>query len=201
MNQVFQEGRLQFRFSRQWLVRKYDDHTFYRGLSGLGLKGVDFIALPPEGPLLLLEVKHYFNEHPQFRGPLDPTALPPVEELAAKLLQKGRDTHKAIVQIEAYLQRKFLFRWLYPWLLRCRWSAGSWCFWAQVGHWNRVQEPPCELVIWLQAAPSQQSWAQALAQALQEQAGQFPFTCRLVQGTDQPFFPAVEVQELPLNEE
>ena len=50
------ESDLLFEFPDDWVVRKYDDTAAYQSLSGHGLKGVDFIALVPDGTLWLIEV-------------------------------------------------------------------------------------------------------------------------------------------------
>ncbi|NJK82806.1 MAG: hypothetical protein HC912_02335 [Saprospiraceae bacterium] len=41
--------------------QKYDQHHYYKGMSGVGLSAVDFIALPKEGLMLFIEVKNYCN--------------------------------------------------------------------------------------------------------------------------------------------
>ena len=46
--QPFIESDLQFYFPDHWAVREYDNHRFYKNLSGLGLKGLDFLVLDPE---------------------------------------------------------------------------------------------------------------------------------------------------------
>ncbi|NNE29048.1 MAG: hypothetical protein HKN16_05405, partial [Saprospiraceae bacterium] len=58
---IFSESGLQFQFSNDWTVIKYDDHKFFRYLSGEGLKGVDFLGFTSEGGLFLMEVKNYRN--------------------------------------------------------------------------------------------------------------------------------------------
>ena len=42
---TFTESGLCFTFSKRWKVLKYDEHRFYRYLSGSGFKGVDFIGM------------------------------------------------------------------------------------------------------------------------------------------------------------
>ncbi len=64
--QTFEEGRLELRFPTGWAVLKYDDGRYYRGTigrTGATLAAMDFVAVPPDTPyLLLLEVKD-FRDH------------------------------------------------------------------------------------------------------------------------------------------
>lgn len=57
----FQESNLIFSFPENWYVLKYDEHKFFRLLSGDGLKGVDFIGFDERDQLFLMEVKNYRN--------------------------------------------------------------------------------------------------------------------------------------------
>lgn len=58
---IFQESGFSFEFPPSWIVLKYDEHRFYKYLSGDGFKGVDFLCLNPNGELHFLEVKNYLN--------------------------------------------------------------------------------------------------------------------------------------------
>lgn len=107
---VYQESDLTFNFPPGWAIRKYDDHRFYRGLSGHGLKAVDFIALLPDGRLCLIEVKNY---HPRMDedGKLHPVDRKKAKELAGSLAQKYADSLRAIMVINRYYRSKWYFRW------------------------------------------------------------------------------------------
>lgn len=50
-------GRLDFEFSDNWQVCKYDDQAFYAKIKNKGIKAVDFVALSQSG-ILLVEVKY-----------------------------------------------------------------------------------------------------------------------------------------------
>lgn len=105
----FQESDLSLTLSSDWIVRKYDNHTFFRGLSGYGLKGVDFIVLLPDGRLGLIEVKNY---HPRINpsGIAHPIKRIKAAKLAENLANKYFDSLRAIRVIERYYQRKWWYR-------------------------------------------------------------------------------------------
>ena len=58
-NQVFEESDLVFHFNQDWVVRKYDEHRFYKTISGLGMKGVDFIGIFKAEQVVFIEIKNY----------------------------------------------------------------------------------------------------------------------------------------------
>lgn len=190
---TFHESGLVFHFSDNWLVRKFDSHTFYRGLSGVGFKAVDFLVLPPSGPLLLLEVKNYFNRDPRVNAPVRPEHLPIPEELAKKLHEKSMDTLEAINTIHQYYQRKWSYRLLLPWLLRLRWKNSDWIFWTlayQRAHVDRT----ARFVCWIEVDDGQTEWAEALNEALLSFPFESPFEPLLIGTKHNPFYPEIRVQ-------
>ena len=190
---TFHESGLVFHFSDDWLIRKFDSHTFYRGLSGSGLKGVDFLVLPPSGPLLLLEVKNYFNRDPRVNAPVRQEQLPVSEELAKKLPEKSMDTLVAIDAIHQYYLRKWSYRFLLPWLLRLRWKNSDWVFWTlayQRTHVDRM----ARLVCWIEVGDGQTEWAEDLNEALLSFPFEPPFEPLLIGAKHNPFYPEIRVQ-------
>ncbi len=129
----FTESGLQFTFSRDWVVKKYDSHRYYRGLSGRGLKGIDFIALNlKENLVAFFEVKNYRTRYNQNTGePIYPVPKP-ASELAQALSGKVSDTLLAIDAITAYYQKSFMYRWLQPLYLHLPFYAGDRFFWTKV---------------------------------------------------------------------
>ncbi len=78
------EGALAFRFPNQWRVGKYDEWVYYLGHFQnvcRGAKGVDVVAVAPNGCLWLIEIKDYRA------GPRDNPL-----DLADEFAQKVRDT-------------------------------------------------------------------------------------------------------------
>ena len=113
---IFVEREVQANFDKEWGVIKLDEHRYYKSVSGLGLKGVDFIAVHPSFGLVLIEMKNYKNGKDSI----------PVE-LSDLMVQKRKGTLKLINTIYKYYQRQFYFRliiyigwkFLYPkeWLI------------------------------------------------------------------------------------
>lgn len=145
---VFQESGLVFSFPRGWGVRHYDRHTYYRGLSGQGLKAVDFMALAPDGSLWLIEVKN-FRRRREFLPVLKTPA-----ELGAQLLQKTADTQRAIHAIYGYYRRSGLYRWIEPLLLQLPWMRFDRIFWTRA-YARRAQT---KVVLWLELEPDQEGF-------------------------------------------
>lgn len=106
---TFQESDLQFNFaSSQWQVLKYDTHKYYKTLSGVGLKGVDFVGIYEKDQLVFFEIKHY-RTHKTL-----PNATFVFFEDTPLFIQhiqdKMDDTVTAIKVIIKYLKRKFWYR-------------------------------------------------------------------------------------------
>jgi len=148
----FQEGKLQFTFNESWLVRKYDAHTFYQGFSGVGLKGVDFIAVRPR-ELLLIEVKNYRHIRNGRRRAAVAQVLEDPERIGRSIAQKGEDTLKAIRAIRTYYLRKWDYRWSAHFLKRFWWQWSDRSFWTQVAAQADVPDR-ISFLIWLATDPA-----------------------------------------------
>ena len=151
---AFTESGLVFRFSDRWKVLKYDEHRFYRYLSGSGFKGVDFIGILDEKQLALIEVKNYKDRYSSDES--DPT-----EELIAasgayaeKYAQKFQDTFHLIGIIRKYYKRRWWFKTLRKlilqriprrWLLRFDWG-----FWNIVIQLVDEKKEKVFIVLWLE---------------------------------------------------
>lgn len=105
----FEESDLVFDIATSWGVHKYDRHKFFRGLSGHGLKGVDFIALLPDGRLGLIEVKNY-HPRPKVDGSTHPVRRKKAADLAENLAKKFHDTQRALNVIQKYYRSKWYYR-------------------------------------------------------------------------------------------
>ena len=123
---VYSESGMLFRFPVDWSVRRYDQHTYFRGFSGHGLKGVDFVAVEPPGRLWLVEAKNFIPRQQQF-----PVIIKSAAALGVQLLQKTEDTVRGIAAVHAYRSRSLWYRWLFPYVHRLKWLSGEWLFWAR----------------------------------------------------------------------
>ena len=143
----FRESGLIFRFSEDWVIRKYDDHKFYRGLSSVGLRAVDFIGLYRNHRAVFIEVKNYRQRSPKKAIEI----LQDPEPFIDYMVRKVEDTRVGIRAIHGYFKRKWLYRLIYQRLLRLplsRWKNYRWVYWAQL--YNYVWEKQrIDVVFWL----------------------------------------------------
>ena len=115
---------------------KYDEHRFYRYLSGSGFKGVDFIGILDEKQLALIEIKNYKDRFTLDES--DPTGdlLTDPIAYAEKYSQKFQDTFQLIGIIRKYYQRKWWFKHLRGLFLRL--IPRNWLLQFDWGFWNIV---------------------------------------------------------------
>ena len=52
------EREVELMFDNEWKVVKFDEHRYYRRLSGYGLKAVDFLAIHVEMGVAFIEMKN-----------------------------------------------------------------------------------------------------------------------------------------------
>jgi len=109
---LFQESGFSFEFPNSWTVVKFDDHRFYKYLSGDGFKGVDFLCLNEKGELIFLEVKNYLNQY--IADGIDPgdNLIQYPENYALEYWNKYLDSIHLIRLIHKYYLRKWWYRQL-----------------------------------------------------------------------------------------
>ncbi len=145
-----EESGLQFSFSPQWEVIRWDRHTYYQGLSSSGLKGVDFIGYRRGGGAFLMEVKNYRSMEP-----------PPPSGLAREFFRKGQDTLRGLTAILDFLQRHPVRNSLIPLWSRIppRWSERA--LWTQVSlAFARADKIP--YLLWVEGDKIDADWWNAL---------------------------------------
>lgn len=152
---IFIESGIQFQFPADWLVFKYDEHRFYRYLSGSGLKGVDFIAIR-DNELILIEIKNY-------RERIEKELYSPVAVLIEKpdlykdkFVRKFEDTFRLLGIIEQYYQRQWWYRNVFQ-LLK-KYLPKKWLFKMEVFFWSKAitllkQNHQVTLLLWLEVPP------------------------------------------------
>lgn len=161
----FEESDLVFHFPPHWGVREYDNQRFYKNMSGLGLKGVDFLLIDPigAGHLYLVEVKNYrtrIREDASYHAELKPT-----EELAAIVTAKYEHTQRAIGAIQLYYKRKWWHSMLTNFLRKSRHLEYDAIFWAQAYHLAQNSRQHT-LLLWIETEVASQSYEQELQQRL-----------------------------------
>lgn len=108
--QTFEESGLTFHFEKDWIVIKYDEHRFYRYLSGRGLKGVDFIHVINFEKLVLTEVKNFNDRFEKDNINPTETFLNNLDRFFNAFVSKFNHTLKAIRIVHSYYKRKWWFR-------------------------------------------------------------------------------------------
>jgi len=150
----FIESGLTFSFSKRWNVLKYDEHRFYRYLSGSGFKGVDFIGILDEKQFALIEVKNYKDRY--ILDKFDPTEglINDPVAYAKKYAQKFNDTFQLIGIIRKYYKRKWWFRNTRKLLLRIIPKRVllqfDWGFWNIVIQLIDEKKEKVFIILWLE---------------------------------------------------
>ena len=149
----YSESGLIFNFPDDWKVFPFDQHRFYRYVSGYGLKGVDFIGITPEKKLVLIEVKNYFDRFP--KDGVDPLQriLEDPWEFAEQMILKFEDSFSLIKGIQQYYQRRTWFKWIAapmaPFLPESYLLSRDWGFWSTAS--QLLSENKLDLVLWFEA--------------------------------------------------
>ena len=94
---IFNESNSIIRFHESNTVIKFDNHKFYKYLSGQGLKGVDFLVIDDDYGLFLIELKNFQDKATQ----------PGKEYLSQNFYQKCEDSLRLIEIIYKVYQRKW----------------------------------------------------------------------------------------------
>lgn len=145
------ESALLFDFdNKDWIVKKYDDHQYYKPLSGAGLKGVDFIGIFQQRKVVFIEVKNFRAKHPTKKEPF--SVLAETNQFITKIADKFEDTFVATTTIKAYLQKKWWYRLFLQFETRLSPSfflKRDWYFWHMV-HQLANDKEKMEFVLWLE---------------------------------------------------
>ncbi|MTB52164.1 hypothetical protein [Lewinella sp. W8] len=190
---TYEESDLLFDFPDDWIVRKYDDTVAYQSLSGHGLKGVDFLALTPDGKLWLMEVKNYRPRISTRTGKEHFAKRRSPRELANHVARKFDDTCRLIRIVDASLRRRWWSRirlWYLEKRAKDRPESNYW-FWSEAH--RRVDDPQkIVLVLWMETPEIRADYDEAVRRAIEEQlapttelmvlekdrAGEVPFRVR-----------------------
>jgi hypothetical protein len=150
---TYVESGLRFIFPKNWRVKKYDEHHFYRALSGSGLKGVDFIGVLNQKKLILIEVKNYKIRFPAKPPPIQEKILGLSPSLVQTMTYKVDDTFLAVNTIIKYYQRRWWyapFLKLFDYLPIAYLLRFEWAYWTYVQRLIFEQKKQVDLVLWLE---------------------------------------------------
>lgn len=120
----FAESGYNFEFSDEWNVIKYDDHRFYKLLSGHDMSGVDFAGIRGKEALFFIEIKN-FDQHKSDQ------MHKPIDEFVNEIIEKGNDCIRLIRIIKKYLERKFWYKAFFNLVNRFTWLNPEWHLWTE----------------------------------------------------------------------
>lgn len=147
MTNTFPESDLHFRFPDDWVVRKFDATRAYQSLSGHGLKGVDFIALSPDGKLWLMEVKNYrprFVDGKEYRAKRRRPG-----ELVGLVDKKFKDSQRLLQIVDVALRRNWWFSLWERYRMVFPDKDSNYWFWTEAK--RRGNDPACLVyVLWME---------------------------------------------------
>lgn len=150
---IFKESGIKFYFNENWNIYQYDRHRFYSGLSGFGLKGVDFIGILNKNSLVLIEVKNYVDRF--IEDGVDPTEefMKAYDTYLQAYAEKFRDTLKGIQTVQKYYRRKWWYRNLLKPFSKIialkHLLAYDWAFWTKTHQLAFLENKKIQLVLWL----------------------------------------------------
>ena len=179
MQNTFPESDLHFTFPDDWVVRKFDETIAYQSLSGHGLKGVDFIALSPDGKLWLMEVKNY---RPRVKGDKEYRAnRQPPAELSQQIAGKFRDTRRLLRIVDRSLRKRWWFGLWEKWRRLFPDNNSNYWFWTEAA-WRAQQTDGIVLVLWMETPEIKTDYDEAVARHLAA-ACREEVTVRVVEGS------------------
>jgi len=189
---TFAESDIQFRFSPDWVVYRYDTHRYYRGWSGAGLKGVDFFGILRDDTLVLMEVKNYNIRSSGKRGHTLDAILAEPRILTDAFGHKIADTLVAIDAVRQYWQRHWWRRWAWRWFSHRAPHSSEQAFWARV---CALAENPecCTAVLWLESEALDYAFRQRIAAQLSGELSRLAAQVYVADGRMNPFDGSLEV--------
>lgn len=189
---TFTESDICFRFGPQWVVCRYDTHRYYRGWSGVGLKGVDFIGILEEETLVVMEVKNFRIRPAGNRGHTLDALLAHPGKLTEAFGNKIADTFTAIDAVRRYVQRRWwrrlALRW---WHSRRSPRSSEAAFWARI---CALAENPdkCIAVLWLESEALDSGFRTRIGNQLSEELADISRRVYVVDTRSNPFAESLE---------
>jgi len=121
----FSESNYEFTFDDRWQILKYDDHPYYRILSGRSFSGIDFAGIFENEHLYLIEVKNFYQYD-------NDGEISNVDKFVIEIKEKILDSIDLIRIINKYHQRKWTYRLLVKLVMRLPNLNRDWWFWTKM---------------------------------------------------------------------
>jgi hypothetical protein len=168
---TFVESDLRFSFPEHWAVRAFDDQAFYKSTSGLGMKGVDFVAIDPlgEGHLFLIEVKNYRTR--THAGGTFQVSLKNADELIDIAVKKYYDSKRLIQALYIHFTRRWWYRLVRRQVYRSKHLERDIVFWHRV--YDLLQYSTHKsFVLWVELEEANDNYFRYLDQQLAQRLGE-----------------------------
>lgn len=182
---------MSFVFNQNWLVRPYDKHTFFQGLSGAGLKGVDFLGMHNRDHLVLMEVKNYLPDPDGRRYRQISQRLAAPEAIGASLASKMQDTLRAIDLIHRYFQTRLGYRLAYPFLPWMKQAAPEWYFWT---HARKLMDFRVSMICWMGLQADQAHLASLIQEVANREVEGRNLQIDILPFSQNPFEPDLQIR-------
>lgn len=197
--EAFTESNYQFRFSKDWKVKKYDTHPYYIHLSGVGLSAVDFVGINGQGEIFLLEVKNYKNRpvNQLERTKEKLTGTPPL--LALQFIEKVEETIKGIHAIYAHLKRSWWYRFWFTTfqssILKKQRLRHDRIYWMYASSIIRNQSDKVNLLLFLELPTPYESYRASLTNHLTQHF--HPQNVQIINAQNLPAWLDAQTDEFP----
>lgn len=193
---TFTESGLHFTFDDSWIIQQYDAHRFYKGLSGAGLKAVDFLGIWEQNKVVLFEVKNYRWRNDKQREMPIQVILDNPGALADTISRKVEDTLRAIDTIHSYYSRKWWFR---PALMLARnqkKNTAEWFFWHRLYELiNREEE--VWIIFWMETEQARSILREELASSIKKGVDEISSRVFIANRQQHPFGKSLTVRLIP----
>lgn len=193
---IFNESGLRFDFGKDWVVKQYDTHRFYQGLSGRGFKAVDFIGIWEETTLVFIEVKNY---KVRYKGlseqPIQAVVNDP-DKFALTIATKVEDSLRAVDAIRRYYERKWWYKLGLRFTQFVNKPTSDWLFWSRVYDLINKESAEFWFILWMETEEPQEELRTALHQKVIKGIDEITSEVFLCTVQKHPFGASIRVSEL-----
>lgn len=140
----FLESKIQFNFGPTWEIIAFDKTKFYQRVSGLGVKGVDFLGIQ-DNKLFFIEVKNFTQHKPILTKDFN------FEVFLEKIIIKFEDSERVIQIIHKHYTAKWWYNLvdsLPPYLHKFK--NRNFVFWEKCYSIMNSSENKINFVLWME---------------------------------------------------